>query len=62
MKPGRPRTITGEKSVQASFSVSVKEYRALTAEAQKSGMSLSSWLRAQVTKKKTPPVVETGGA
>jgi len=50
MKPGRPRTIAGEKSVQAIFSVSLEEYKALKLEAERTGMSLSAWLRAQVTK------------
>jgi hypothetical protein len=54
MKPGRPRTIADDKSVQASFSVSLEQYRALKAEAEKAGMTLSSWLRAQVTKGNPP--------
>jgi len=50
MKPGRPRTIAGDKSVQASFSLSLEEYSAMKREAEKAGISLSAWLRAQVTK------------
>ena len=56
MKPGRPRTIAGDKSVQASFSVSVQEYDALKEQAERCGMSISSWLRAQVDSKTPQPV------
>jgi len=58
MKTGRPRTIAGDKSVQASFSVSLEEYAALKEQAEKCGMSLSAWLRAQVNSK-TPQLVES---
>ena len=41
----RPRKIPGEKSIQATFSLSDVEYEAIKNQAAEEHMSISEWLR-----------------
>ena len=41
----RPRKIPGEKSIQATFSLSDVEYEAIKKQAAADHMSISEWLR-----------------
>ena len=41
----RPRKIPGEKSIQATFSLSDVEYEAIKKQAAEDHMSISEWLR-----------------
>ena len=52
----RPRKIPGERSVQATFSLSDIEYEAIKAEANREGKSLSEWLREVAVGRLTSPI------
>lgn len=63
----RPRKIPGERSVQASFSLSDLEYEAIKEAARREGMTTSEWLRGTAVARLPVETLEqlsgsTGGA
>lgn len=57
---GRPRKIPGERSVQASFSLSDVEYEAIKELARQQGQTTSEWLRGTAVARLPEDVLDHG--